>query len=92
MLKNYLIVALRSFNKQKIYALVNLTGLTIAIAVAILAMLFIQHELSYDRWIPNYENIYKVYRQWEKGGGSSSTPDPLATTLPEEFPECRPPD
>lgn len=89
MVKNYFIVALRSFNKQKIYALVNLTGLTIAIAVTMLATLFIRHELSYDQWIPNQSNIYKVYRQWEKDGGTAYTPGPLAPTLPEEFPEVQ---
>lgn len=89
MLKNYFTIALRSFNNQKLYALVNLTGLTIAIAVAILATLFILHELSYDQWIPNQTNIYKVYRQWEKDGGTAYTPVPLAPTLPEEFPEVQ---
>lgn len=89
MLKNYFIVALRSFYKQKTYALINLTGLTIAIAVAILAMLFIRHELSYDRWLPNQENIYKVYRQWGNDGGSGWTPYPLAEVLRSEFPEVR---
>lgn len=87
MFKNYLLVALRSFQKQKVYTLVNLCGLTIALTVAILAIFFIHHELSYDRWVPNHTNIYKVYRQYEKGSGDSATPNPLASTLPEEFPE-----
>ncbi len=89
MLKNYLLVALRSFNKQKVYALVNLTGLTIAIAVAILAVVFIRHELNYDVWVPNQENIYKVYRNWENSGGSAWTPYPLAEVLRNEFPEIQ---
>ncbi len=87
MLKNYLLVTLRSFYKQKTYSLVNLTGLVLALAVGILAILYIRHELSYEKEIPNRENIYKVYRQWEKGRGNGYTPNPLAPLLPGTFPE-----
>jgi len=87
MLKNYLLVALRSFYKQKTYSLVNLTGLVLALAVGILAILYIRHELSYEKEISNQENIYKVYRQWEKGSGNGYTPNPLAPMLPGTFPE-----
>ena len=89
MLKNYLLVAFRTFYRQKIYGLVNLTGLVIALAVGILAILYIRHELSYEQEIPNQENIYKVYRQWEKGSGNGYTPNPLAPFLPQEFPEIQ---
>ncbi len=89
MLKNYLLVALRSFRKQKVYGVVNMVGLTIALAVAILAIIFIRHELSYDTWLPGYENIYKVYRQWEPGRGTGHTPSPLAEVLRMDFPEVQ---
>lgn len=89
MLKNYFLVALRSFSKQKVYSLVNLTGIVIGMTVGILALLYIRHELSYERWIPNQENIYKVYRQTEKGSGNGYTPNPLAPMLPQAFPEIQ---
>lgn len=89
MFRNYLLVAFRSFQKQKVYAVVNLVGLTIALAVAMLAIVFIRHELSYDTWLPGHENIYKVYRQWDKDGGSSWTPYPLAEVLRNDFPEVK---
>lgn len=89
MFKNYFAIALRNFWKQKTYTLLNISGLAIALATATLALLFIQHEFSYDGWIPNENNIYRVYRQWEPGGGTSYTPYLLAETLREEFPEIQ---
>ncbi|MGB3588260.1 MAG: ABC transporter permease, partial [Tunicatimonas sp.] len=87
MLRNYLSIALRNFRKQKTFTLLNVGGLAIALATATLALLFIQHEFSYDRWVPNQENIYRVYREWSPGSGNSYTPHILAETLREEFPE-----
>ncbi len=74
MLKNYLLIAIRNFWKQKNYTLLNVGGLAVAMATAILALLFIRHEYSYDRWVPNQENIYKVYRQWNSGSSTAFTP------------------
>ncbi|MEK6481946.1 ABC transporter permease [Catalinimonas sp. 4WD22] len=89
MLKNFLTVALRNYYRRKVYSIVNLTGLTLALTIAILAILFIRHEMSYDAWMPNQKNIYKVYRQWGNSGGTSYTPIPLAETLVNEFPEVQ---
>ncbi len=87
MIKNYLSIALRNFRKQKTFSLLNIGGLAIALATATLALVYIQHEFSYDRWIPNQENIYRVYREWNPGRGNTYTPYVLAETLREEFPE-----
>ena len=87
MFKNYLLIAVRNFWKQKNYTLLNVGGLALAIATAILALLFVRHEYSYDRWVPNQENIYKVYRQWDSDGGNTFTPYRLAEALRNEFPE-----
>ena len=87
MLKNYLLIAVRNFWKQKNYTLLNVGGLALAIATAILALLFVRHEYGYDRWVPNHKNIYKVYRQWDSDGGTTFTPYRLAEALRNEFPE-----
>ncbi len=87
MLRNYLLIAVRNFWKQKNYTLLNVGGLALAIATATLALLFVQHEYGYDRWVPNQENIYKVYRQWDSDGGNAFTPYRLAEALRNEFPE-----
>jgi putative ABC transport system permease protein len=87
MIKNYLSIALRNFWKQKTYTLLNIGGLAIALATATLSLLYVLHEFSYDRWIPNQENIYRIYREWSPGQGNTYTPYMLSETLREEFPE-----
>ncbi|MDO1447356.1 ABC transporter permease [Rhodocytophaga aerolata] len=88
MIKNYITIALRNFSKHRIYTLLNISGLAVSLAVATLIMLYIRQEQSYDTWIPNAENMYRVYRQWGGGpGGSAWTPPPLAPTMKQLFPE-----
>ncbi len=60
MLKNYLKVAFRSLVKQRIYSIINVAGLAVGIASALLITLYVQYEFSYDKFIQNSENIYKV--------------------------------
>jgi putative ABC transport system permease protein len=88
MLKNYITIALRNFSKHRIYTLLNISGLAVGLTVATLIMLYVRQEQSYDTWIPNAENIHRVYRQWGGGpGGSAWTPPPLAHTMQQLFPE-----
>ncbi len=60
MLKNYLKVAFRSLIKQRVYSTINIAGLAIGIASALLIALYVQYEFSFDKFIENSENIYKV--------------------------------
>jgi putative ABC transport system permease protein len=60
MFPHYLKVAYRSALRQKGYALINIIGLAMGIAVTICIMLYIRYELSYDRFHENYERIYRV--------------------------------
>ncbi len=60
MLKNYFTVALRSLTKHKGYSAINLLGLTVGITTCILIYLYIQHELSYDRFHKQAGQIYRV--------------------------------
>jgi len=60
MLKNYIKIALRNLLKNKVYSGINIFGLTLGFVCCILMMLYVKDELSYDRFIPNHENIYRV--------------------------------
>ena len=60
MLKNYLKVAIRSLLKQRIYSIINIAGLSIGIASALLITLYVQHEFSYDKFFANSDRIYKI--------------------------------
>ncbi|MCP4723886.1 MAG: FtsX-like permease family protein [bacterium] len=89
MIKNYLKVALRNILKNKVYSLINISGLTIGMASCFLIYLFVQHELSYDRY---HENAERIYRVIVKDANSNDTgyvgsPAPLARTLKEKYPE-----
>ena len=49
MLKSYLIVAVRNLLRHKLYSLINLAGLSVGLTGALLVLLYVQRELSYDR-------------------------------------------
>ena len=87
MYKNYLKIAFRSLIKNKLHTSINIFGLSIGFVVAILSILYIKNELSYDKWIPDQESIYRVYRQGQNqtSRGWAYTPSPLAATLSSEI-------
>ena len=60
MLRNYLKIALRNLVKNKAYSFINIGGLAMGMAVAILIGLWIYDELSYDTYFQNYDRIAKV--------------------------------
>ena len=70
MFKNYLKVAWRILTKHKIYSAINVLGLAVGLAGAILTFLFVQNELSYDRFHENSDNIYRIYTNWHADDGS----------------------
>jgi len=53
MLKNYIITSYRSLKKDKLYASINILGLSLGIACCILILLFVQNEISFDRFHKN---------------------------------------
>lgn len=91
MLKNYLNIALRNLKKYKGYSFINIFGLAMGMTCTILILLWVQDELSYDRFYPNADRLYRV-TDVEKYPGSeepmfSMNPSPLAATLVNEYPE-----
>ncbi len=92
MFKNYLKIVLRNMNKNKVYTMLNISGLTIGLTVFILVSLYIQFELSFDR---HHEKAGKIFRVVQKNTGnvagetsiSATTPPAFAPALRNEFPE-----
>ena len=60
MLKNYLLVAWRNMRKNKVYSALNVVGLALGMAVALLIGLWVVNQYSYDRFLPNYQQAYQV--------------------------------
>ncbi|MBS1488084.1 MAG: ABC transporter permease [Bacteroidetes bacterium] len=62
MLKNYLLVAFRTLLKNKGFSFINIIGLSIGMAVALLISLWMWDELTYDRYHENYDRIAQVWQ------------------------------
>src|SRR6202522_3006525 len=63
MFKNYLRVAFRSLQRNRFYAAINIGGLAVGMAVALLIGLWIQDELSYDKYHTHYDRIVQVLQK-----------------------------
>src|SRR5262249_26392894 len=90
MLRNYLTAALRNLVRNRLYAAVNIVGLAVGLAAALLMALFVRDELTYDRWIPEHERIYLVSSLY--GLANIKQPEDVAPLgaaelLKQEFPE-----
>ncbi|WP_339140986.1 ABC transporter permease [Pseudoalteromonas galatheae] len=68
MITNYLITALRTFKQQKQHFILNVAGLSVGLAAAILVALFAKNELSYDSQQPHAERIYRIGQDYSKLG------------------------
>ncbi|MGC3982659.1 MAG: ABC transporter permease [Steroidobacteraceae bacterium] len=60
MFRNYLSAALRNLARNKLYAAINIIGLSVGFAAAICIALFVRHETTFDNFIAGHENIYRV--------------------------------
>jgi len=88
MLKNYFKIAMRSIRRHKGYSFINIAGLAIGMACTMLILLWIQDELSFDRFHENGDNIYRIIVEDEQGMQSAGTcPIPLAPHLKQTYPE-----
>jgi putative ABC transport system permease protein len=60
MIKNYFKLALRILQRQKVYSAINIFGLTTGVTASLLILLYVADELSYDRFHPDADRIYRV--------------------------------
>jgi len=77
MFRNYLVTALRNFGRHKLYSFINIVGLAVGLTCAIFIILFVRDQLSYDRWIPGTENLYRIEHRFTLPG---QPPQPGAKT------------
>jgi len=93
MFHNYLITALRNFTRHKLYSFINIAGLTVGLTCAIFIVLFVRDELSYDRWIPGTENLYRVewtvHNPGERPSVNSNVPFPVPDAMAAQLPEVK---
>src|ERR1700743_381006 len=91
MLKNLLTVALRNFQRDKWYGLLNILGLTIGITFGLLLIFYVKDELSYDRYNVKLDRIFRIssyIKEQDKPVMKwTSTQNPLGPTVKREYPE-----
>ncbi|HEV8272101.1 MAG TPA: ABC transporter permease, partial [Chitinophagaceae bacterium] len=85
MLKNYFIIAIRNFWKQKIFSLINVSGLAIGISAALVIYLIVQFEFSFEKFRKDNDRIHRVITDITFPGESlfrnSGVPMPMAKAL-----------
>jgi putative ABC transport system permease protein len=91
MIRNYLLLAVKNFRKQKMFSLINILGLTVGITCCLMIFLFIMNEFSYDNFHKNGKDIYRVMRVGQVNGQERNIPylsAPYATALKNDYPDA----
>lgn len=89
---HYFKIAWRNIRKNKLFSFINIFGLSLGIATCFIIMLYVQDELSYDRFNRNADNIARVVFKADINGGKineSVTMPPVAQTMKRDFPEVQ---
>ena len=89
-MKYFFKVACRNLLRNKGFSAINITGLAVGMAAAILILLWIQDELGYDGFHTNKDRIYQVWNRVPFDGKLSSwnsVPAPLARVMEKDLPE-----
>src|SRR5256885_4818681 len=90
MIRHYLKIAWRNLKKNKFYSLINIVGLSTGLACCILIFLFIQHELSYDKFNIHATRLFRLTSLAEGPAGKSLlavSPAPWAPIMKKDYPE-----
>lgn len=92
MLRNLLKISFRTILKDKTYSILNITGLTIGITCSLFLLMYILHEVSYDRYHTNAPNIYRVISNIKETDNAFTwavAQIPLAEELRDNYPEVK---
>jgi putative ABC transport system permease protein len=91
MIKNYFTIAFRNIKRYYAHSILNISGMAIGMACAILILLWVQDEWSYDRHFEHADDLYRVIEKQNSPGGKVSLFAPIqsavAPALKNEYPE-----
>ncbi len=82
MIYNYIKIALRNLNRNRVYSLINIAGLSIGLACCMLIILYNKDEVSYDRFHKNAANIYRITTQQLDSTGKLSSTSGITGMMP----------
>ncbi|HEU5167363.1 MAG TPA: ABC transporter permease [Chitinophagaceae bacterium] len=72
MFKNYFKTAFRNLERNKVYSFINIFGLSIGLACAMLIMLYVKDEISFDRFHKNVTHIYRIAKKTKQNYNGST--------------------
>lgn len=87
MLKNYIKIAIRNIQRQKVFSFINITGLSVGMACCMLIFLFIRDELSYDQFHVKKDRIYRLLYDSSSGITLARAPITIQPLMQDFFPE-----
>ncbi|WP_396636668.1 ABC transporter permease [Maribacter sp. R77961] len=90
MFKNYLKIAWRNLLRNRGFSVLNIAGLSIGLAATALIVLWVDYELSFNKFHERGDRIYQVYNQYPVDGEIwtwNSTPKIMGPTIKKDFPE-----
>ena len=90
MIKNFLLITLRNFVRNRNYTLINVLGLSIGLTSCIIIFLLITYELSFDKFNSKYDHIYRIVKDTQTSSdteNSSTIPYPVTKAFRHDFPE-----
>ena len=89
MFKSILLTAIRNFTRNRSFSLINLVGLSISMSLALLIIVLVRQQFTFDNFHSDIDQIYRVNtKAIRKSGGSeayASSPIPLGTTLMQDY-------
>ena len=83
MIKNYLKTAIRNLRRNKLHAAINITGFAIGLAVSILIIFYVRHEMTYDQFHPKKDRVYRLAFKKIRGEQASIDANSLSIAGPE---------
>ena len=90
MFRNFIIITLRGLASHKVYTFINILGLAVGMASALLISIYVLHETSYDKFHKDAEHIYRVSIEGRLRGQDlriAVSAPPVARTIAEQYPE-----
>lgn len=91
MLRNYIIIAVRSLLRHRFFSLINVFGLAVSMALAMCIIMLVADQMMYDRYNTQRDRIYRINsvpigRQGERFSEQSTTSMPLRDELTQNYP------
>lgn len=92
MIKNYFKIAWRNLMRHKTFSFINIFGLSLGIATCFIIMMYVQNELSFDRFNKNADRIVRIVFKADINGGKifeANVMPPVAQTMKNDYPEVQ---